>query len=225
MSGFYLSWLKASPRPLVYKQWAEGRRTRKLNYLVELPVFDISGLQWIGASYIATEFWGTVSGTFSFRKLVVNDPSVFNFFLCVRTPQRNSDGLGVTRYKLWSPLENVRLETFPVYSEQRLDPSFVIEVWTLPSSTRVNLDTVLDLIISLILDPSSCCDDSNPVVTLTEHCDLWAIQNGSGNYDLPIQFNTCFNAIVPPPAGETFYRIIENGDIRSNEIGDHRVYI
>jgi len=219
--SFYLSWQSVSPRTDRYRAWLQGVRTGKLNTILQIPVFDISPLPWVGATYIATEFWGTTDQVFSIRKPQVN-PSNFNFFLCVRTPQRNTDGLSVTRYKLWEPNENVRLDTFPLYREERLATAFVIEVWTLPSSEQVSISDVESLITSLIVDPSRCCDHTGPVIELVENCALWAVQNVNSKYSIPIQFNTCFNAISPI---ETFYRKTELEDIRVNELDEKRTYV
>lgn len=210
-------------RELTNNRWLntrESRPTQKLPYVINVPALSITNIPWIGASFIITEFWGTASGPFKLR-WPNTYPSGNNLVLAIRNVQQNATGLDMDRYKLWSFADNI---FFPEYAGEVIAANFVIEVWNTPSSTEVSLDTEYTLVTNLLSDPTTCCDDVNPEITLTEVCSLFDTPDaGSGDHLIPIVWDDCYDG--SESQGDTYYRVVETGEIRNSSTGtDLRVY-
>jgi len=209
-----------------WRNWGSSIQKEKSRYFFEIPPFSVSQPIWLGSSYITTEFLLVDFNTdFTLQPWHLTPPANVNFCLAVRWPAGNNSGLGVTRYKLWSNVGE-RL-VFPNYSGQVINKNAVFEIWTTANYQVTSLDQPYRIDISALLTPNNvklCCyEDSNQIKTFFEYCGIFAVENLDGEYDIPIMFNTCINAIQP--SGETFYRIDENNNIRANESTDLRVYI
>lgn len=225
--NFWQTFRKApSSNPATWwRYFRESSSKNKLRYYLALPVFSVSTPVWLGSSYITTEFWvNGLSNDFVLQPKHLTPPAGVNFCLAVRWPNRNGDGLGVIRYKLW---ENVgeRL-VYPLYNGEVIDKDCVFEIWSSADFEETSLATPYLISLSALVAVNSyqqCCfDSSRELNVLTQVCGLFAIENDSGNYDLPIVFSQCFDDIQNPL--ETFYRIDENDNIRSNENDDLRVW-
>lgn len=114
-----------------------------------LPAFLISSLTWAGASYIAIQFDYTTSANCSL--VIPAKPNGVNFILCIRWRK----GTTVYRYKLWDHLNGVL--SVPMYNGELVGKNFVLEVWTVSSSTTVELVSALNILTSFIAFPNKDC--------------------------------------------------------------------
>lgn len=195
------------------------------NYYVVLPAFTVNNVDLASSSFIVTEFLFNNQTPFTIpRKLT--PPANPNFCLAIRSPSRNSDGLHVQRYKLWSDIGEVL--SFPSYEGQRLNPDAALEIWTLPdvnvNGTVINLYPYV-IYLSYLRTPSSneyCCYSTGSLeMQLTQRCSLFAEKNIDAAYDISIVFDICLNDVQPPSPTDDIGIITEDGSGKiSTESGD-----
>lgn len=91
---------------------------------VSLPVFSISGIPWLGASFIAIEFPVNFGEVINLLRPIAK-PSGVNFCLAIRW--LDSNGL-VVRRKLWENVGEVLCED--LYAGENINYPCTFEVWT-----------------------------------------------------------------------------------------------
>lgn len=129
---------------------------------VSLPVFSISGIPWLGASFIAIEFPVNFGEAISLLKPIVK-PSSVNFCLAVRW--LDSNGL-VVRRKLW---ENVgEVLGAALYNGEAISYPCTFEIWTCSGKTTVSLSSEYVLRTNKISAKQACVADCNYVAGNTD---------------------------------------------------------
>ena len=170
-------------RPVVIdltKRWTKIRlanNVRKQFEILTIPVFSYSGISWLGASYVITEFHVTLPSVFSFI-LPVTPPTNPNFVLAVRYGNLTA----MTRYKFWSGISEKL--SYPVYAGERIEATFVIEVWSIQNSSVVSISDVYEMILSLLVDQTDCCSEDTNNTNAAETSNIFAVMNPYA--DLPL---------------------------------------
>jgi hypothetical protein len=147
----------------------------KNTYFLEIPAFEFTQVPELGASFIVTEFHTTVGASFVIPRIPLVPPTPLEFCLAVRFPRSNSDGLDVTRYKLW---EDVGEELyFPLYNGEVIPSNCVFEIWTLENADSVELALPFRIYLGLLAQPTTarvCCEsDSAFQFDPTQVCELF----------------------------------------------------
>lgn len=117
---------------------------------IVLAPFAIEGLDWLGASFIAYQFSGTVTGPFGIV-VPITPPTNPTFCLCVSW----IDGDEVTRYKLWDDVDEVL--DYPLYTGQTIPATFRLECWTVSSLTEMSLLVDYELQLTIRVYATECC--------------------------------------------------------------------
>lgn len=161
-----------------------------------IPPFTVPQFSWPNKSIIVTEFRYTSTEPFSILK-PFNPGS--GFCLAIRWGN-------VNRYKLWNGVGETL--NYPLYNCELIPAGqFVIEVWTVSTSTTVTSLSNIVLLTSMIgsfrgTDDASlvcsCADSSGANITLTEVCTIF--QSSFKDATLPWLFNTCLSTIATLPA-------------------------
>lgn len=161
-----------------------------------IPPFTVPQFSWPNKSIIVTEFRYTSTEPFSILK-PFNPGS--GFCLAIRWGN-------VNRYKLWSGVGETL--NYPLYNCELIPAGqFVIEVWTVSTSTTVTSLSNIVLLTSMIgsfrgtNDASlvcSCGDNVAGNITLTEVCGIF--QGNFKDDTLPWTFDTCLSTIATWPA-------------------------
>jgi hypothetical protein len=119
--------------------WTEYRPVHPVDVVAGfflIPAFSYTGIEWIGASSIQTQFNYSASKRFSLNS-IPEKPNVVNYGLAIRY----RIGIKVFRFKLWDDVGFIL--TAPLYNAEVIGKNFVIEVWSLDSVTAVtNLDPI-----------------------------------------------------------------------------------
>lgn len=147
-------WQTITPISVDASRWTTIDKTEWANVYrlgFQLPVFSFSTVQWLGASFIIYEFRYNV-GTYFSIKFPTNKPTPTTFVLAVRWVE----GDQIHRYKFWE--NHTELLHYPLYTGQKIGPEFVLEVWTVQNSTVVQLEAPLQLLSSILVLRTSCCD-------------------------------------------------------------------
>lgn len=143
-------------RPAVAKASPVLGATRPITMVgsyVSVPPFNYTiPTPWLGASYIVAEFAFNISRS-TVIKALSGVPTSPSFLLAVRT----TDNQGRTvRYKLWEDVGEVLYAD--LYQKNTISPSFVLEAWTIPSATEINLASLLTVKLGLKYSPKNCAD-------------------------------------------------------------------
>lgn len=142
-NSFWLGWLPLG-------NIRQGRES------FSVPAFSLTGMTWLGASYIAARFT-LDSGTTSFVLRKLTAPSGVNYCPVVKS--------GSSRYKLWNNVGE-RLD-LPLYNGEILAAGTTLELWTVQGSTTVS-STGLTLETSRLQDRSSeTASDLSTAATIT----------------------------------------------------------
>lgn len=140
------------------------------NYgFVLLPVFDLSGITWLGSSSIVRQFNYSASRNFVLRRRPTK-PADANYLLCIR--HRIDDD--VFRYKLWDD-EDAAVDA-PLYTGQVVKKNFALEIWNLNGETTAVQAEELEISLSIreaitdyTVEPEEFEDDDSPeTVTLAD---------------------------------------------------------
>jgi hypothetical protein len=162
-----------------------GSKADTLFATLSIPPFSISGLPWLGASFITTEFPVNLGVDVSILMPISLEIS---FLLAIR--------YGGLRFKL-TQNQGETLH-YPLYSQQSIpNGQFTIEVWTLQGQTKTELLTPKTLSISTTIDPSCDCSINPYTTLLLEHCAIFQPWDAYAGVPLPYNFNTCLSALIP----------------------------
>src|SRR5437773_5048433 len=124
---------------------------------IVLPLFSFTGLPWLGASFIVTEFpIKTLVGQkyFSFR-FPITPPDDVNFCLAIRWLDEADN---VHRRKLWQNISESL--DYPLYMGETIKFEPTLEIWTVEASSEASLEGVFTLISGITSQPTSCCQNS-----------------------------------------------------------------
>lgn len=161
-----------------------------------IPAFTVPEFNWpTGASIIVTEFRYTSTAAFSILKPLIAPASV-NHCLAIRWEV----GGEVVRYKLWEDVDEDL--HYPLYNSELIPiGEFVIEVWTVTTSTSVSSTTgylFLTTMTSTVAETLTCtCTRASGLnINLTETCELFTPMLDRAVF--PFVFDTCLSAIPFP---------------------------
>lgn len=172
---------------------------------ISLPVFSVSGIPWLGASFITTEFRVNLGVVVSLIAPIIK-PSGVNFCLAVRWP---STGAVVARYKIW---DNVgELLSFPAYTGQTIpNGNFALEIWSSQLFNETSLSAIYKIKTSILgnfvsgtnLACSCSCDTQEDATDRpqSENCGIFNPWNvyvnpGYSGY-FPMTFDSCLKNIL-----------------------------
>lgn len=105
----------------------------------DIPVFEVSGIVWEGASKIVQQFNLSATKNFALRGRPVK-PAGANFVPCIRYRIGND----VFRYKLWDDAALV-LHGVALYSGQIIKKHAVIEIWNLNGQATASMTSAMRL--------------------------------------------------------------------------------
>lgn len=122
----------------------------KLNYAtISLPVFSISGIPWLGASFIAIEFPLDLGVNVNLLTPITK-PANVNFCLAVRW----GSGANVYRRKLWADVGEVL--DYPLYNGEAISHPLTLEAWTTFGHNTVSIATAFSLQTGRIAVRETC---------------------------------------------------------------------
>lgn len=169
---FWQTFRPASQDLTKFNTWRGGEIAVPGFLNISIPPFSITGIPWIGSSFVVLEFNGDLGQFFSLRAPVVAPVGV-NFCLAIRY---GSTDTGIVRYKLWQDVDE-RLH-FPLYTGQRLpNEPFVFEIWTVESSSVCSLASAFDIYTSILLEREECCTVPTSEEAMTSFDILFAPMN------------------------------------------------
>lgn len=122
----------------------------KLNYAtISIPVFSISGIPWLGASFIAIEFPLNLGVNLNLLTPIIK-PAGVNFCLAVRWLV----GATVYRRKLWNNVGEVL--DYPLYAGEAITYPLTLEVWTTYGHPTVSISSALQIQTGRIAVRETC---------------------------------------------------------------------
>jgi hypothetical protein len=153
---------------------------RRRNTYIEIPAFNYTGLEWLGASECVAQFNFSASNKFTLITLPTK-PTDVNFGLCIRY----RIGEIIYRFKLWDDDAFKLTEDVPLYTNEIIRPNFVIEVWSYEGETTAVNEEALRTITSVRVLPTDV-SQLGTSAALAVGAEFRDLENTNSGQDEPI---------------------------------------